>query len=108
LLSALARTTVVVLVFVALGFAIALVVLNGCAPAGVYVKQAPPSPRHEAMPERPHPNAIWVGGHWTWTGGEYRWTEGRWEVQPGGDAWVPGHWRRTPKGWFWTAGTWTK
>jgi hypothetical protein len=108
MLSALARTTVAVLIFAGFMFAVAVIILNGCAPIPAYIKPSPPDPKPEAIPARPHHNAVWVGGHWAWTGGHYTWVPGRWDASPKGDTWVAGHWRRTPKGWVWTDGHWSK
>jgi hypothetical protein len=102
-----ARTAVAVLIFIGLVFAAATLLLNGCATTA-YVKADPPAPRHEVIGPKPHPNAIWLGGHWAWNGREYNWIAGRWEASPRGDVWVAGHWKKTPKGWVWTPGRWTR
>ena len=86
-----------------------LVMLSiGCAPRVIYVRPPPPPPKHETIPPRPNPTAVWVSGHWQWSGTEYVWISGGWELHPKGGAWVPGHWRKTPKGWEWSPGRWVK
>ena len=107
MLSTLARTAVVVLIFAGFIFAVAVIILNGCAPAPPYIKPSPPDARHETISPKPHPNAVWVSGHWAWTGEHYTWIDGRWDASPKGNAWVSGRWRRTPRGWVWVAGQWS-
>ncbi len=46
-----------------------------------YVRPAPPPPRIEVRPARPHRHAVWVPGHW------------KWKNRRVGYVWVPGHWR---------------
>jgi hypothetical protein len=107
MLSTVTRTVIVVVVFVGLIFAVAIAILNGCAPAA-YVKTAPPPPKHEVISPKPHPNAVWLAGRWDWRGDQYVWIDGRWDVSPRGDAWVPGRWKKTHKGWVWAPGRWSK
>ena len=108
MLAVVGRTAIVVVAFVGFIFAIAGIILNGCASNRVYVRVSPPASRHEVIPSSPHAAAVWVSGYWVWTGREYGWMEGRWEIEPRGDAWVPGHWNRTSRGWIYVAGHWSK
>jgi len=106
--AALGRTAVVVFAIVGVIFAIAGILLNSCAPTRAYVGVSPPPPKHETVPPRPSPAAVWMDGQWTWTGNDYLWVPGHWEVKPRGDVWLPGRWSRTPRGWVYVGGRWTK
>jgi len=62
----------------------------------VYVRPAPPSPRH-----------VWVDEEWREDHGHYAFAGGHWVVAPRpGAMWVPGHWVRRPRGWVWRPGHW--
>ena len=82
--------------------------MNSCASRVVYVRVAPPPPRREVRPPRPHARAVWIAGHWRWNGRRYVWVAGYWELRPKGRIWVPGHWKRTPRGYVWVPGHWKK
>ena len=44
----------------------------------------PPAPVREVMVARPHPDAVWVEGYYSYSGygGRYDWVPGHWEVPP--------------------------
>ena len=107
MIESLTRTLLVVFAVVGVIFAVAVIILTGCAPA-TYVKDAPPTLKPEPIPPRPHANAVWIGGQWTWQANHYTWTPGHWEAKPRADAWVPGHWQKTGRGWIWVEGRWSK
>ncbi len=53
--------------------------------------EQPPPPKVEAIPPRPHPDAVWLSGFWRWdvTVRVHVWISGRWELPPGeGYVWV--------------------
>jgi hypothetical protein len=50
-------------------------------PAPVTVAWAPPPMLVEAPPPMPFPDAIWIGGFWTWQG-NWVWASGRWSAPP--------------------------
>jgi hypothetical protein len=109
-LSTLGRTAIVVFAVLGVIAVVAGILLNSCAPAptAAYVRVAPPPAKHEVIPPRPGPAAVWMEGQWNWTGAEYAWVAGHWETKPKGNAWVPGHWAKTPHGWKHINGHWTK
>lgn len=73
----------------------------------VYVRRAPPPPRHVRIPPRPAPTAIWIDGYWRWSGVEFVWVEGFWDRNPPpGKVWAPGRWVHTSRGWYWQPGRW--
>jgi uncharacterized membrane protein len=82
----------------------------GSASANVYIRIAPPAPRHEVIIERdrPGPDHVWVPGYWNWNGTEYVWAGGRWDLPPRPHAhWVPGHYRHHRRhGYYWIPGHW--
>ena len=92
--------------FVLVGVSILLAILFGCA-ATFYVPDAPPELLIEVRPTPPHPQAIWIDGHWGWSHGQYQWVPGYWERQPRGE-WVPGSWEHRPRGWTWREGHWRR
>lgn len=90
------------------GLVLAGVFALSCAPRVVYAPVAPPPPKHEVVPPKPHPRAVWIPGHWKWVRGRYVWVPGHWELRPKGKRWVPGHWKKTPRGWRWIPGHWER
>ena len=50
-------------------------------PLPVMVAWAPPPMLVEAPPPMPFPDAIWIGGYWTWQG-NWVWAAGRWSAPP--------------------------
>lgn len=79
-------------------------------PRRVYVKVAPPAPKVVVVKKgkKPHPKAVWVGGHWRWTGKNYVWKEGYWLKPRKKHVWVPGHWVKDDNGWYRVDGHWKK
>ena len=75
--------------------------------APVVIRQAPPPPVTEVIPQSPGRNYVWVPGYWVWhdrwlwQGGHYEraprdravWQEGRWVERNGEWYWQPGGWR---------------
>ncbi len=41
----------------------------------------PPPPVGYVVPAQPHPDAVWMNGHWKWNWVRHRYV------------WIPGHWR---------------
>ncbi len=76
----------------------------------IYVKIAPPKPRHAAVlhVKKPHKHAVWIPGHWKWNGHRYVWVKGRWVRGRKGYVYVPGHWSRNHHGWYWVPGHWKR
>jgi hypothetical protein len=96
------KRLLLLLLVVSIGFTLVF----GCA-ATLYAPDAPPELRVEIRPEPPHPNAIWIDGHWRWYNRHYDWVPGYWERHPKGE-WVPGRWEKRPKGWTWMKGHWRR
>jgi hypothetical protein len=53
-----------------------LLVSAGTAYAQPGPEGHPPPPRHEEIPRRPRPEAVWMPGHWVWEHGHYVWEGG--------------------------------
>jgi hypothetical protein len=70
----------------------------------VVVHNAPP-PRVEVVGVRPHPEAVWVPGHWDRSGWAWVWRPGHWkqanlvyfpghyEIRGHHQVWIPATWR---------------
>ncbi len=82
--------------------------LAGCAGGALYVRTAPPPPRHAVVGYAPGPGWVWTDGYWDWRGGRWYWVEGRWMRPPRAHAaWVPGQWVETRRGrWAFRRGHW--
>jgi len=62
----------------------------------VYVRPAPPSPRH-----------VWIEEDWNGVGDRYEWHGGYWAEPPTpGYYYRPGYWRHTDRGHVWNSGRW--
>ncbi|MBV8735964.1 MAG: YXWGXW repeat-containing protein [Alphaproteobacteria bacterium] len=52
-------------------------------------------------------DALWEGGHWSWSGVKYTWIHGSYIRRPTPTAnWMPGYWDQDSRGWIWTDGHW--
>ncbi len=59
------------------GAAVLLVSIGGAyAQPGPEGRPPPPPMRHEVVPHRPRPEAVWVPGRWDWEHGHYVWLSG--------------------------------
>lgn len=76
----------------------------------IYIRVAPPKPKkvHVIKVRRPHRDAIWVAGRWSWNGKKYVWVGGRWISPRKGYIYIPGHWKHTRHGWYYVGGHWKK
>ena len=86
------------------------ILVAGCATTAYVIKEPPPLKEEVAIGPKPHPDAVWIGGHWKWNSHahDYVWVSGHWARPPKGKMWVPGHWDRTPRGWRWVDGHWRR
>lgn len=87
------------------GPATAVVVQSG--PVHVQYTQAPPPPRHEAVPG-PRRGMTWVPGHWEWRGHRHVWKSGYWvKVRPGYH-YRPAQWHEREGRWYMQSGGWDR
>lgn len=76
-------------------------------PAPTYiVAEQPPPPRTiiVSRPPPPWPDAVWVGGYWTWNNGQFFWVTGRWIAPRTGYVYVQPQWHRRGHQWVFIAG----
>lgn len=74
--------------------------------AQIIVKIRPQRP-HIERPAPPSPHHIWIEEEWAPHGNTYEFRGGRWEEPPHPNAvWVPGHWKQTREGQVWIPGKW--
>ena len=74
----------------------------------VVVDTAPPPPQVEIIPACPGPVTLWfwVPGRWVWHD-RWVWVGGNWQPRPHPNAvWVTGHWGRRHGGYVWIEGRW--
>jgi hypothetical protein len=76
------------------------------AMAEIVVSQAPPTPPQEVIVAAPGPGYVWVPGYYQWHG-RWVWERGAWVVRPHPHAvWVGGHWDRRGHDYVWRGGHW--
>jgi hypothetical protein len=78
------------------------------AGGAVVVNTAPPPPQVEVVPACPGPVDLWfwTPGYWAWRD-HWVWVGGRWAARPHPNAvWVVGHWGRRHRGYVWVEGHW--
>lgn len=44
----------------------------------------PPAARSDVVPQRLHPDSLWIDGEWHWQGAHWRWRRGAWVRPPAG------------------------
>jgi hypothetical protein len=73
---------------------------------GVVVYRQPPHPQQTVMvrPNAPHPNAVWVEGHWQWDGRQHVWVDGYWAQYRPNQRYVGPRWERQGNGWVYYEG----
>jgi hypothetical protein len=93
----------------ALGIAAGSMVTFAAAPAlgEVYVRIAPPAPRHEVVPVERRGYA-WVPGYWNWNGRRYVWVRGHSVRAHRGAHWVPYGWAEDHGRWRMNRGHWDR
>jgi hypothetical protein len=57
--------------------------------AYVEVPYPPPAAAAEIVPPKPHPDAVWIDGQWSWRGRYFVWQRGGWVVPPPNAAFSP-------------------
>ncbi len=77
------------------------------APPEIVVTVPPPPPQREVIVERPSPQHIWIGGHWSWRAGQHVWIGGGWALAPRQNAsWVAPRWEYRGGRYIYIAGYW--
>src|SRR5262249_3222797 len=76
-------------------------------PAGeTVVVEEPPPPYEEVVTVSPGPEYVWMPGVWEGHG-RWVWVGGRYVVRPHpGAMWVGGHWAHRGRGYVWVRGYW--
>lgn len=77
------------------------------ASADVWVKVAPPEPRHEVVPAARH-GYVWAPGYWDYRGNRYVWVKGHWEREHRGMYWHPTRWVERDGRWVRERGRWDR
>ena len=72
----------------------------------IYIRKAPPPPKHENVQHNSLESVVWVKGHWQWDGNRYIWQAGRWLQDKENRIWVDGHWEQSRHGYVWKSGYW--
>ena len=87
---------------------LSLLTFNACATKTIYISKQPPAKIVEVKPIQPHPNMIWIEGHWKWhrRAHKYVWVPGRWQKVKKNRIWISGSWENTHRGWIWIEGYW--
>lgn len=77
------------------------------ASAQRYVREAPPPPRVEAIPEarRGH---VWSTGHWEWRNNRHRWIAGNWIRERRGHRYSQPQWVERDGRWAMVRGNWRR
>ena len=75
--------------------------------ADVYVRIAPPEPRHEVVPVV-RQGWVWVPGYWNWNGRRYVWVKGHRVRARHGSHWVEHHWIEDRGRWRMERGHWDR
>ncbi len=73
----------------------------------IIVREAPPAPRVERMPNarRGH---VWVPGHWDWRGKRYVWIKGKYVRDRRGYTYDAPSWEERDGRWYRTGGAWRR
>ena len=70
------------------------------------VDQPPPAPQLEVIPVAPGGDYYWTPGYWSWRG-RWVWVGGYYVHRPHpGAVWIGGHWSRHGRGYIWIGGNW--
>jgi hypothetical protein len=83
------------------------VLVPATAQAEVYVRVAPPPPRHEAVPA-PRPGYVWAPGHYEARHGKYVWHKGNWMRAREGYAYRAPEWREDNGRYVYRDGGWDR
>ena len=75
--------------------------------AVIIVRQAPPAPRVERMPEARR-GQVWVPGHWDWRSNRYVWVKGKYMRDRKGYMYDAPTWEERDGRWQRTGGAWRR
>ncbi len=73
----------------------------------IFVRQAPPAPRVERMPEARR-GQVWIPGHWDWRNKRYTWIKGKWMRDRKGYVYDAPTWEERDGRWQRTGGNWRR
>jgi hypothetical protein len=82
-------------------------VASAPALADIYVRVAPPAPRHEVVPVM-RPGWVWAPGYWNWNGHRYVWVSGHRVRAHRGQHWRPHQWVEDHGRWRMDRGHWDR
>jgi hypothetical protein len=82
-------------------------VASAPALADIYVRVAPPAPRHEVVPVV-RPGWVWAPGYWNWNGHRYVWVNGHRVRAHRGQHWRPHQWVEDHGRWRMDRGHWDR
>lgn len=88
----------------ALGAALAVAPMTGCAGEAYVVDTAPPPPRAETVSYRP--GYVWVNGYHERVGRHWRWRDGYYVRERPGYVYVQPRWERRGRGYVYVRGEW--
>jgi len=77
------------------------------AAAQIYVRVAPPAPRHEVVPVV-REGWVWQPGYWNWNGRRYVWARGHSIRAHRGQHWVAHQWNEDHGRWRMERGHWDR
>ena len=73
------------------------------------IAKEPPPAITERIPAKCDPEAIWIGGYWSYNEetDDFDWVGGCWRKPPPGRTWIAGLWKQFDEGWVWIRGFWS-
>ncbi len=88
-------------------FASTVACISVPAAAEIYVRVAPPAPRHEVIPA-PRSGYVWAPGYWDHRNGRHVWVKGHYERERRGLYYHPSHWVERDGRWYMQRSRWDK
>ncbi|MDR7271691.1 hypothetical protein J2X20_004359 [Pelomonas saccharophila] len=77
------------------------------AQTAVWIRTAPPPPRHEVVPA-PRRGYVWVSGYWGWNGHRHVWHRGGWVKERHGYSYNQPTWVERDGRWEFRRGAWAR
>lgn len=81
--------------------------LTSLAQAVIYIKEAPPAVRYEAVPAA-REGYVWSGGHWQYNNNQYVWSNGDWQAARPGYVYRQPTWVESNGRWNYQASRWDR